>query len=464
MKMDKSAFFLLGAGVLLIARLAMVNSQETPLPFAQTATPDTLIFSSDKMVIPAGDCITLSWAVPKAARVVLHGSNWPDGVQKGMSQEGSSVVCPSAATHYVPNEPVHYTLLASYNDGHTDTQEIVIQYEGGSAIQSVPSATFDPYATPVSMPITVTPDASIAAIFQPYENGWLIWRGDNDTFFILLGDSRLYVYHTDYPLQPLFLNATTPPDRFDPHALLSGIWRSRVSEGIVSELIGWATAPAQTYNARVFGQVDFGFGMTLPDGRYVNLNLNGAWYMEGLTDGIWTVSGSPVTFIPPSYPTLTPTATATPSRVAAVYQAFEHGFMVADEAGGCAYVFAYPPGSSDGNIVIPLEIRAINDVGSNYHYCLEFGGLPDIVFSQSPPTGMQNPAGNFGRVWGAYADVRASLGYATAPEQRYTSSLPAADPVVYGGGPFFTSRIQLPDGRLLSCGVRGSTSGTCVVG
>src|SRR5688500_10035515 len=126
MKMDKSAFFLLGAGVLLIARLAMGNSQETPLPFAQTASPDALIFSSDKLVIPAGDCICPSWDVPKAARVVRHGSHSPDGVQKGMSQEASSIVCPSAATHYIPNEPVHYTLLASYNDGHTDTQEIVI--------------------------------------------------------------------------------------------------------------------------------------------------------------------------------------------------------------------------------------------------------------------------------------------------------------------------------------------------
>lgn len=463
MKIHKSAYFLL-VGVLLVVRLAMVDSQEIPLPFAQTAAPAALIFSSDKTIIPAGDCITLSWAVPKAARVVLHGSNWPDGVQKGMSQEGSSVVCPSAATNYIPNEPVHYTLLASYNDGHIDTQEIVIRYEGGSAAQSVPSATFDPYATPASMAVTVTPDASVAAIFQPFENGWIIWRGDNNTFFILSGDGNLIAYRSDSPLQPVFQNQMTPPDRFDTHAVLSAIWRSWVGQRLVSEIVGWATAPAQTYNARVFGQVQFGLGMTLPDGRYVNLNFNGPWYMEGITAGNWTVSGSPVTFVPPSYPTLTPTPTATPSRVIAIYQAFEHGFMVAAEADTCAYVFAYPLASTQGNIVIPREISTSNHFNSSYYYCLDFTSLPDPAIIETPPTGLQNPAVKFNRLWSFYREVRDALGYATAPEQQYISALPAADPYAFGGGPFFTQLIQLPDGRLLSCGVRGSTAGTCSVG
>lgn len=461
MKIDRSALFLV-AGVLLVVRLAMVNTQETPLPVAE-ATTDSLIFSSDKTIIPAGDCITLSWAVPKAARVILHGSNWPDDVQKGMSQQGSSVVCPSAATHYIPNEPVHYTLLASYNDGHTDTQEIVIHYENGSAVQSLPSATFDPYATPASMPITVTPDATIAAIFQPFENGWIIWRGDNDTFFILSGDGHLISYRSNAAFQPVFQSEPTPPDRFDAHALLSGIWRTRIGAMLVSEILGWATAPAQTYNARVFGQVDFGFGMTLPDGRYVNLNFEGPWYMEGITAGNWTVSGSPVTFVPPSYPTLMPTATATPSRVTALYQNFERGFMVADEGAGCAYIFAYSANDSVGNIVIPYEVRELDFYTSAYHYCIEFDTLPDVIFNQSPPAGIQYPGGIFDRLWAAYSDVRAALGYATAPEQRYISALPAVDNS-YGGGPFSTPMIQLPDGKLLWCGFRAATSGTCSVG
>lgn len=459
MKINKSAFFLFGAGVLLIARLAMVNTLEMPLPFASTGTPDSIIFNSDQAVIPAGGCITLSWAVPKASRVVLHGSNWPDGVQKGMTQEGSSVVCPSAATYYIPNEPVQYTLLASYTDGQTASREIVVRYEGAGASQPVPSATFDPNATPAEVP--VTPDASVAAIFQSFENGWIIWRGDNDTFFILLGDGNLISYRSNAPFQPVFQNEPTPPDRFDPHALLDGIWRTRIGQTVVGEVIGWATAPAQTYNARVFGQVAFGLGMTLPDGRYVNLNFEGPWYMEGITAGNWAVSGGPVTFTPPTYPTLTPTPSATPSRMAAIYQDFEHGFMVADETADCAYVFAYPADGSDGNIVIPQAVRVIS---SSFHYCLEFGDLPDILPGEPTPTGMQNPTGRFGRLWTYYSEVRGALGYATAPEQRYVSSLPAADPFVYSGAPFFTSLIQLPDGRLLSCGVRGSSAGTCSVG
>jgi len=460
MRFPKSTFLLFGVGLILAARLAVFPHLPIVLPLPPTATPDSRLFEADQTVIPAGGCVTLSWSIPFGARAVLRGSNWPEGVQDGVAQTGSSIVCPSAATHYVPDEPVTYTLRISYPDGHSNNQAIVIRYEGVADAQPVPSATLDPNATPAGIP--VTPDATVAAVYQSFENGWMIWRGDTDTVLVLLGDGTLLAYMSNaIQAQPLYEPA--PPGRFAADELLIDVWHTSVGESPLRTVIGWATAPAQTYSARAFGQVMVGFGMTLPDGRYVGLSFGGAWVMGGITLGKWTVSGAPVTFMPPSVPTLTPTPRPTPTLFGAVYQDFERGFMVGAEDGRCAYIFAYSEDYPDGGIVIPADIRTINDISSGYHYCIEFDGLPNMPTLEPAPLGLQNPVGSFGRAWAYYADVRAALGYASAPEQHYISALPPAE-VILGGGPFSIPQLRLPDGRLLSCGFRAATAGMCRVG
>jgi len=267
-------------------------------------------------------------------------------------------------------------------------------------------------------------------------------------------------------IQPLLMNEPIPPGRFAPNALLAGVWQSWVGDSIVSTLTGWPTGPAQTYSARVFGQITYGFGMTLPDGRYLGLNFAGAWYMSGLTGGNWTVSGAPVTFMPPTYPTLTPTPMPTQTLLGAIYQPFEHGFMVWREDQNCVYTYieTATPGDSDGNILIPREIRAVNDISSDYHYCVEVSTLPENILTEPAPPGLLYPAGVLGRVWGYYADVREALGYAMAQEQHYISSVPPQPTEsTLGGGPFSIPQMRLPDGRVLWCGFRAATSGMCTL-
>jgi hypothetical protein len=461
MKIHKNALLLFGAGLVLIARLAVVNSLEISLPLSPNPTPYASVFDADQTVIPAGGCITLSWAVPNATRVILRGSNWPQGTQDGVAQSGSSTVCPSAAAHYVPNEPVHYTLMVSYGDGHTDTHEIVVSYQGVSDFQPVPSATFDPNATPAGIP--VTPDADVPAVFQQFENGWMVWRGDKSTIFVLVGDGTLFAYSSD-AAQPSPLYEPIPPGRFEPDQFLAGVWRSWMSKSLVSSLIGWPTAPSQTYNARVFGQITYGFGMTLPDGRYLGLNFAGPWYLSGITGGNWTVSGAPVTFMSPSYPTPTLTPIPTLTLLGAIYQPFEHGFMVWREDQNCVYTYidTANPGDPDGNILIPHAIRALPDVSSSYHYCVEVAALPENTLANSAPPGLFYPTDALARVWGYYADVREGLGYAVAPQQHYVTTVPPLpDGMDTNGGPFSIPQLRLPDGRSLWCGFRAATSGTC---
>jgi hypothetical protein len=457
MKIYKSAIFVLGAGFLLMARLVTIpNIEITLLP--ATPSPDNHIFAADQPVIQAGSCVTLSWDIPRALRVVLDGSNWPDGVQESVTTAGKTVVCPSAATHYVPGEPVRYTLKVAYVDGHDETYETVVRYNGASESQILPTATFNPNATPAGIP--ATPDVMVNAAFQPFENGWMIWRGDVNTIFVLLGDGTLKSYHAnEIPAATANLMLVAPPGRVQPAVPFAALWRY-FSDTAVQ--IGWPTLPVQTYTATVFGQVSFGFGITLPDGRYVGFSFSGPWYMTGITAGTWTVSGTLETFMPPSYPTLTPIASATSTRLGAVYQTFEHGFMLWRQDQNCVYTYIYTDDNPKGGILIPQDIRMINDVSSAYHYCVEVAPLPDNPISDPAPSGLLNPTGALGQVWGHYADIGKFLGYATGPEVNYVASIPPRSPSSYSdGGGWSDPVITLPDGRVLSCGFRSASSGMC---
>ncbi|MEO8610504.1 MAG: hypothetical protein ABI690_21585 [Chloroflexota bacterium] len=458
MKIYKSAVVVLGAGFLLMARLVTIPNFEIKL-LPSTPTPDNHIFAADQPVIQAGGCVTLSWDIPRALRVVLDGSNWPDGVQEAVTAAGQTVVCPSAATHYVPGEPVHYTLKVAYVDGHDESYETVIRYDGASDTQIQPTATLDPYATPAGIPST--PDGMVNAAFQPFENGWMIWRGDTNVIFVLFSDGSLKSYHADEIPPALMSNIlpTVPPGRVQPSFPFELLWRGFPD---VAAQIGWPIVPAQSYSATVFGQVSFGFGITLPDGRYVGLNIYGAWYMSGSTGGTWTVSGATVTFMQSSYPTLTPVPSATSTRLNGIYQTFEHGFMLWRQDQNCVYTYIYTADNAEGGILIPHDIRVINDVSSAYHYCVEVALLPDNPISDPAPWGLLNPTGALGQVWGHYADVRKFLGYATAPELNYVASIPPRSPSSYSdGGGWSDPVITLPDGRVLSCGFRSASSGMC---
>lgn len=136
--------------------------------------------------------------------------------------------------------------------------------------------------------------------------------------------------------------------------------------------------------------------------------------------------------------------------------------MVRGQESNCVYTYIYTADNPNGGILIPRDIRMINDISSNYHYCVEFEVLPDNPISDPAPSGWLVPTGAFGRVWGHYADVRQFLGYATAPELSYVAAVPPMPPSSYSdGGGWSNPVITLPDGRVLSCGFRSATSGMC---
>lgn len=158
--------FLITGGVLGI-------SQMTPSRPAFT-------FWTDRTVIPAGGCVALSWRAPEASYVIMNGSNWPEGEHMEAESIGATTVCPSAAERYVPDEPVIYTLTAVYPDGVRETLSLTITYEG--VLPTVFSPTFVP--TPVVLsPTPVATPWPLAAFYQPFEHGFMLYRAGEGCVF-----------------------------------------------------------------------------------------------------------------------------------------------------------------------------------------------------------------------------------------------------------------------------------------
>jgi hypothetical protein len=146
------------------------------------------------------------------------------------------------------------------------------------------------------------------------------------------------------------------------------------------------------------------------DGTVYQVNPNGTWTRSPGFPGPFPV------------PSSTPPPAADHSLVVyAAFQPYEHGFMVWRSDTGTIYAFFGPPGGTFGTFLV-----------SGY------GSLPDNTV-WTPPPGFVNPIIGFGRVWAYYGYVRARLGWATAPEQGYQTTI--------GLSQGTEVLLTLPDGR-----------------
>jgi len=196
----------------------------------------------------------------------------------------------------------------------------------------------------------------------------------------------------------------------------------------------------------------------------------------------WRPTNTPVSSTSTSHPTnaaVPPTAmstlselpTATPDwavfppmptttyTVEALYQPFEHGFMVWRGDENCAYALvSVEDRGINSDAIIPAEMPGAYPYG----YCLSVAPLTVGDVISTPPAGLILPTGVLGMVWAYYEEVEMRLGYATQPETRYLATIPAVNdsPVMYGS-PFTIPQMTLPNGHILACGSRGATAGAC---
>lgn len=140
---------------------------------------------------------------------------------------------------------------------------------------------------------------------------------------------------------------------------------------------------------------------------------------------IWFFAGAPE---------ICPAAAALTS--AAAEQPFEHGVMIWVEAEAAIYVLADAPG------MIPNWRR--------YADAWQEGDAPDDA-ALSPPPGLYQPQRGFGLVWREEAGVREQLGWATAPEVGFTTTVQRTSYVKYNH-----TYIQAADGGIWHLQPEGS--------
>lgn len=97
-------------------------------------------------------------------------------------------------------------------------------------------------------------------------------------------------------------------------------------------------------------------------------------------------------------------AEAATRNVSASYQAFDGGIMLWE--------------SSEGGIWV-----LVNNGPATYYPQSSYEARPDNPVTDPPPSNRVRPINGFGKVWGNYAAVRNSLGWALASEQGYTATI-----------------------------------------
>lgn len=408
-----------------------------------------------------------------------------------------------------------------------------------------------------SPPPSTTPAGTYttAATFQPFENGFMIWRADNSEIFVYVGGyaaggiGQLTIYPVSQYASLPSQQYQPPAGRWFPEFGFGSVWSSIPG---VREQLGWALSGEQGFTMSIQPANNRVISFSLPDDRHFvcgdgsNCTINryvqpsatarpttapppatpvepGAanivsvfsadpnpavfngpitlsWeavcpqtcqvYISRL-DFIGRLTNSPeipsplpaignvAVTIPSDYTTSVSYVLTTvnpdgssnttsplivniqqkqpadepapvPVSTESVFQSFERGFMVRNSGTNCAYVYS----NVNQNIIL--------GPGGSYHYCIEYDALPDIPGTDVPPDGLIVPVGAFGRIWYSYENVREALGWATAPDQSYTGQLPPPESSS-GGGPFSMPQAPLPDGRVLYCGTRGATAGTCSI-
>ncbi|MBZ0277536.1 MAG: hypothetical protein K8I60_15425 [Anaerolineae bacterium] len=445
------------------------------------------------------------WALPAAAQSAQCGGN--------SSYWGGTIVLPGDTWESVARR---FKLTpAELQAGNSLTGSPITLTPG--ELLNVPSVSLNPN---VNLRSNVVLTVFTGATFQPFEHGFMIWREDTGDIGVYVNDStaensgnwRVYPL-TDYgvfPDNPVYHTG----DRGIPFTVMFGFGKVWNNMPGVRDSLGWPIWNERGYTMIVQSAFDILLVFTLPDGRQVMFDGGDAaaqYTIHPFNDvsdvaclaiptpliplpeipsptPVREVFGAPTPLLTtcapgsdcgmigvtlpvaaavyaspsptgPAFP-LIPSATWTPYiepptsptsppiSLQMVFQPFERGFMVRDAASGCVYAYS----EVNQNIILVTS--------DNYHYCAEFGGLTDNPGSDTPPEGLLNPTGAFGRVWNAYPVVRDGLGYATSAEQSYTGQLPVQG-VFMGGAPYDSPVAPLPDGRVLYCGFRAATSGTC---
>ncbi len=254
------------------------------------------------------------------------------------------------------------------------------------------------------------------AAYQEFENGFMVWREDSREIIAFVHSTQTLHRFPESNYEHLNENPVpeSPPNgRFKPVRGFGRVWGNFE---YVRALLGWGLGEEFGYTAVFHSGVSYpGYGwnnLTLPSGSVVELYDN-TWAYWGQTPPVWNTPTPPAPL---------------PYTTNGSIQVFENGRMLYAANSGTIWVL-------------------LNSGQAYTFHTNEYGQLPDNPVWGTAPYGYMKPILGFGKVWGNFATIRHSLGWALAYENSYMMQLI--------GSPTNIS-IQLPDGAWVNVTTVGS--------
>ncbi len=240
----------------------------TPLPQPPPPGNVILLFTAEPQTVNPGSAITLTWEVQGTGGVSIDQSvpniAAVSSVVNAQSPKGSAQV-------YLPD-------YAAYSAIYT------LRTADGSATAHAEVKVHCPYTfffgeadgCPTNAPM------SAGASYQPFENGYMLWRSDTNEIYVHYDDgTAAYFVEKDYAgLPDAELEEVPPVDRHAPASGFGKVWAHAPG---VRERLGWALESETGYTAQVQGvaltrdpRPAYAFYITLPDGSAVGSGF-GRW-------------------------------------------------------------------------------------------------------------------------------------------------------------------------------------------
>ena len=221
-----------------------------------TASPDP---------VDRGRMVALSWDAPGAAYVGITRLNPEDDTF--LQAEGQDLPASGSITVQVPEE---YVTTAQYCLGARDTNGVL-------KTAYVTVGIICRYSEFIAPHCPLTQDYVWAA-YEPFQRGHMLWRSDTREIYALYDGGSYETYQDTWQEgDPIDIPGTPPPGLYEPLRGFGNLW---VSEPLVRERLGWATASERGYTVQVEttrGAAEQCSGicayLTLPDGRVLHLQL-----------------------------------------------------------------------------------------------------------------------------------------------------------------------------------------------
>lgn len=259
----------------LCSQLPMLSSANYP-PEIPLPTGGTPVAQFDRYIgMSQYDVMTtenIGGAIPANTRVRISqarydGTQWwyvvvtQDEQRSAEAREAQLTFAPGVT----PNAPTPTSALPTATYTPTPCKPVFYFSEQHRAICSLPAQ-----------------QASVQAAYQPYQNGFMLWRQDTGDVWVFSGSSVLKYAEAAYgPLPDNPVTDAPPQGMVRPISGFGRVWGNFEN---VRSLVGWATAPEQGYTMTVqftaAPVITNYFYMTLPDSRVVKVFDDLTWAFE----------------------------------------------------------------------------------------------------------------------------------------------------------------------------------------